>query len=250
MMGQALTDLGWVAYGQSDYIQAASRFEEALRLYGVLGEKYAITAALMDLGRAVQIQNDYRRAAKFLEEALNLAREIGHNSRIVRALLGLGELAWSQANYEGAAQLFEEALIISREDKLTREITFALYCLGRVAQSRVDYASARSFYREALATCRVINDQHHTVPILLGAFADLVTTQFQMERGIQLFGALATVYDQARLFRSPIERIDHDQAIATARAALGEEAFAASWELGKKMTLDEAVENAIENFSV
>jgi hypothetical protein len=41
------------------------------------------------------------------------------------------------------------------------------------------------------------------------------------------------------------ERAEHDQAIVTARTALGEEAFAAAWEEGKKMTLDEVVEYAL-----
>ncbi|HEX5809178.1 MAG TPA: hypothetical protein VFY25_10970, partial [Anaerolineales bacterium] len=45
---------------------------------------------------------------------------------------------------------------------------------------------------------------------------------------------------------SPRERTEHDQAIAAARAALGEHAFAAAWDEGKKMTLDEAIAYALQ----
>jgi hypothetical protein len=45
---------------------------------------------------------------------------------------------------------------------------------------------------------------------------------------------------------SAAERDEHDRAVATARAELGEEAFAAAWEEGKKMTMEQAVEYALE----
>jgi hypothetical protein len=41
------------------------------------------------------------------------------------------------------------------------------------------------------------------------------------------------------------ERAEHEQAIDTARAALSEEEFAAAWEDGKSMALDEAVAYAL-----
>lgn len=42
------------------------------------------------------------------------------------------------------------------------------------------------------------------------------------------------------------ERAEHDQAIAAARAALGEEKFKAAWEEGQKITLEQAVEYALQ----
>jgi hypothetical protein len=48
------------------------------------------------------------------------------------------------------------------------------------------------------------------------------------------------------LSRRKSQRVDRvDQAVAVARATLGEEAFAAAWEEGKKMTLDEVVAYAL-----
>ena len=159
-------------------------------------------------------------------------------------MLELGEVAWSQGKLDAATQLYEEALVISREDKRTSEVAFALYCLGRVARSKANYASARSFYKQALIICRESSDQDRAAYILLEAFADLATAQQWMERATQLLGAIATIYGQTHLFRSPIERIEHDPTI-TAQVTLGEEPFAAAFEKGQKMTLDEAIAYAL-----
>src|SRR3954462_8184755 len=65
------------------------------------------------------------------------------------------------------------------------------------------------------------------------------------QRAARLAGATAALLEtiQApldRQFRAPYER-----AIASARAILGDEAFAVAWDAGKQMTLDEAVAFAL-----
>ena len=77
-------------------------------------------------------------------------------------------------------------------------------------------------------------------------FASLATAQNQMERAARLFGAADNLYTLLRFEMPPAERAEHDRAVATARAELGEEAFAAAWEEGKKMTMEQAVEYALE----
>jgi hypothetical protein len=44
----------------------------------------------------------------------------------------------------------------------------------------------------------------------------------------------------------PLEVAAHDEAVARARSALGDEAFERAWERGAAMTLDEAVAFALE----
>jgi hypothetical protein len=67
-----------------------------------------------------------------------------------------------------------------------------------------------------------------------------------MERAARLMGAAESLYSPLRFEMSAKERAEHDQAIAVARAALGEEAFAAAYQEGSKMTLDKAVTYAKE----
>jgi hypothetical protein len=44
----------------------------------------------------------------------------------------------------------------------------------------------------------------------------------------------------------PDERRDYERIVATARAQLGEEAFAMAWAAGRAMSLDQAIAYALE----
>ena len=136
--------------------------------------------------------------------------------------------------------------------------TFGCFSIayGLVAQSRGDYAKARVFHQEVLTV-----QQRRIIPtfnwvwlksyVAIGAypledFAILAARQNQMERAARLFGALEPLYYLIRFHQSSIEQAEHNQAIAAARAALGEEVFAAAYEEDKTMSLDEAVAYALE----
>ena len=255
----ALSPLGRVAWVQSDYGYAAKLYEQALALSEEVGDRGTVALTLTRLGGGVALaQGDYGRATKLFEEALALAREVGNKEVMAVAGYYLGRAAWAQGEYGQATKQFEAVLALGREEQNNFSISTALYGLGQVARSRGDYASAHALHAEALALRREINDPWR-ITFSLDALATLAAVQNQMEpsplrseglrRAARLFGAAAAVYDQIRLTRPPIERAEHDQAVAAARAALGEEAFAAAWEEGKAMTLEQVVEYALEGGS-
>ena len=80
----------------------------------------------------------------------------------------------------------------------------------------------------------------------LEAFAVLAAAQNQMERAARLLGAAENLYASIHFEMSAKERAEHDQAIASARAALGDEAFAAAWAEGRMMTMEQAIAFALE----
>jgi hypothetical protein len=83
------------------------------------------------------------------------------------------------------------------------------------------------------------------VTLNLSAFATLAAAQNKPELTARLVGAAETQTPSIRFEMSAKERSEYDQAAAAARTALGEDAFAAAWEEGQKMTLDEAVSYAL-----
>ena len=125
------------------------------------------------------------------------------------------------------------------------ELSFALLGLGRVAQSQRDYTAARSFYSEAIDVGQEIRNGFIKT-VYLSACATLAAAQRQPDKAARLVGAAEKQIPSIRFELSPAERAEYDEATATARAALGEEAFTAAYEDGKSMTLDEAVAYALE----
>ncbi len=67
-----------------------------------------------------------------------------------------------------------------------------------------------------------------------------------LRRAARLCGAADALHDLSRFSLSPAERVERDRALAAARAALGEEAFAAVYAEGQAMTMEQAVEYALD----
>ena len=145
---------------------------------------------------------------------------------------------------------------MSRKADIRHATFHSLLILGRVAHSQGDYRKARAFYIEALALQKRrvsplfnltgLKTYVTTVSYPLEALAILASAQNQMERAARLIGAAENFYTPIRFEMSARERAEHDQAIASASTALGEEAFAMAQAEGRGMTIEQAVAYALE----
>jgi hypothetical protein len=69
----------------------------------------------------------------------------------------------------------------------------------------------------------------------------------QARHAARLGGAAQALRDALGVPLPPADRADHDRAVLTIREALGEEAFAAAWDVGRAMPLDETVALTLED---
>jgi tetratricopeptide (TPR) repeat protein len=236
--------LGLTVWRQGNYQQAKELYEESLAGFREVGNIYFLGQALSGLSDIAQEKSNYEQAAILLREGLTLAQNVGDMSMIVNRLDDLGQLAMTQGDYKLAAKRFTEELIMCREAGYKFGTSSALQGLGRVAQSQEDFIAARSFYSEAIVLSQEISNSL-TVAQNLSAFATLAAAQNKPELAARLVGAAEAQIPSIRFEMSAKERSEYDQAAAAARTALGEDAFAAAWEEGQKMTLDEAVSYAL-----
>ena len=249
-------NLGAVAWFWGEYARAGRLIAASQPVFRNISHHWLSAASLHLLGDIALAEGNEAGAAQWYEDELSFNREVQLEAVRVFALEGLGKVAWAQDNYELATKHFEEALKISRTEGVKPATFNALYLLGRTAQSQGDTAAARALYAEALQTQtrRVVplfrwaslKTYQSAVSYPLAGHAAMATAQNQMRRAACLFGAAETLYTPLRFEMSAKERAEHDQAMASARDALGEETFAAVWEESKKMTLDEAVAYALE----
>jgi len=65
------------------------------------------------------------------------------------------------------------------------------------------------------------------------------------EGAAQLLGFLAADRERTGLVMPPVDQQHHERALNLARERLGEEAFAAAWEAGGALSLEEAVDFAL-----
>jgi tetratricopeptide (TPR) repeat protein len=169
------------------------------------GDQWGLTFALGQLGVIAYHDADLTAARRFREEAAAAARALGDRHTLGIALAGLALVARAQGNYDEAEQLFHETLLVSSE----------------------------------------LKDQW-VMPRALGGLAGAAVLTAHYERAARLFGATAAMREvsgtgeAARSFRVVYERDE-----AAARAALGDETFAAAWSAGRAMSLEHVVAFAL-----
>lgn len=120
----------------------------------------------------------------------------------------------------------------------------ALNGAGILARDQGHYKVARELHEQSLTIKRELGDKR-VVAVSLGSFADLARAESQPERAARLWGAAEALRDAIGAPLPPDARQKYERNLAAVHEALGEEAFAAVWAVGRAMTLEQAVEYAL-----
>jgi class 3 adenylate cyclase/tetratricopeptide (TPR) repeat protein len=242
----ALNRLGHVAWNQGDYPAARALFEESMALWRELGDRRSTSVSLNNLGVVTASQGDFATAWALHEENLTLRRKLGDKWGVAASLNNLGVVAFSQGAYPAARALHEESLALLREMGNKRGVAMALNNLGGLALAQHDYATARRDYAESLTLDREIGDKEGLV-CDFGGLAAVRLGIGHAPDAARLAAASETLRLAIRLTREPTERAIYEGTVAAARAQLGEHAFDTAWVEGSRMTLEEAINLALDD---
>jgi tetratricopeptide (TPR) repeat protein len=243
-LADALTGLGVVTGIQGDYTAGRSLQEEGLAIYREVGGRWGLAFALHVLAMAASsFEGNEAIARSRLEESLALWREVGDKWGLAMVLFGLGLLAFRRGEYAAVRPHFEESLAFLREVGDKRFLGRALAGLGAMLQLQGDDERAAAVLAESLALNRELGDQYG-IAVGLAGLAQVATVQGQPERAARLFGMTEALGYGTTAPVVGVNRLLYERAVATARAGLSEEAFAAAWAQGRAMTLEEAIADA------
>jgi predicted ATPase/DNA-binding SARP family transcriptional activator len=248
---------GWHYFGRGEYERSQGHFEQSLAHRRDLGQRG--TPTLLVLASVVQAQGDREKARALREEARTLdeeqlatQREGGNTIGVAFSLGRLGSIAVDHGDYGTARALLEESLTLFRELEHTQDratglwgMVHSLPNMARVARVEGDYGAARALLEESLTIKQELGLKQYIVTDL-EALAAIAVEQAEPTRAARLFGAAESFREAFRYPLPPPERAEHDRSVAAARAALGEEAFAAAWAEGRAMTLEAAIRYALE----
>jgi predicted ATPase/DNA-binding CsgD family transcriptional regulator len=233
--------VGQATRARNDYAVARALYEESLAIVRELGDIWGIAETLWDFARVAFYQGDYTAGYPLCQESLAIFRELGDRRRIAEVLGSLaGYMAFYQGNYIDELISMEESLAIMRELGDRRSSAKLLWFLGHAAFVQEDYAKARTFYEEALAILQELGIQWFIASCLDG-LAEVAVAQRQLEWAAHLLGAAALLREALGVSPPPYNLATYERAVATTRAQLGEERFAAAWAEGRKMTLEQVL---------
>src|SRR5918999_4574396 len=153
----------------------------------------------------------------------------------------LGALAYAQGALPLATSRFEAALLEQRAIDDHWGMGVSLVRLGSAARDQGDTARALALFAEGLALLTELGDRR-IIALALDGVAGLAIAWGQPERAARLFGAAAALREASGLPVDPAGRAAHERDVAAARAALGEDAFAAGWASGAALPLPVAID--------
>jgi non-specific serine/threonine protein kinase len=243
---KALHAAGVMARQQGDYPVARTLHEESLTLSRELDDHRGVVSSMISLGNVAYDQGDYPAARALYEETLAMARGLVDRWGVAALLNNLGNVVRDQGDSVSARALYEECLAIARERADRGGIAAALTKLGDVACDQGDYPAARALQEEALAIRQELGDRSGIAESMEG----LAYVRFSLAgpgRAAHLWGAVERLREEIGAPLPPRSRPRHDRQVAAARLALGDDAaFGLAWQEGRAMTLEQAIEYALE----
>ena len=238
---QAIEWLGAAAAAASDRAQAARLHRDGLRMAEDLGLWPQAADALSWLGRNALQSGDLAQARELLERAMRLAAGQSYHPGQVFAELGLGQTARREGKLDVAETHIRNVLRTSQRIGSEPDVarTISLSELGFIAEQRGEPAIARSWHIQCLTAARKLGDPQAVAQALTG-LAGAQALGGQPDRAAQLLGAADAAWDPAGASAPPGDGADVTRITAATREALGEAAFAAEFQNGRRLRPEQA----------
>ncbi|MBK8551580.1 MAG: tetratricopeptide repeat protein [Ignavibacteria bacterium] len=242
----SLNGLGIVAFKRGYYEQAEKFFNESLDLRREVGDIKGIAGSLGNLGNLTSDLGNYEQSQKYQEEALLLYRKIGDKRGTSNSLYNFGNLLNYLGNYEQAQSYFEESLILYREMGDKYSIAYSLYGLALLLLDRGDIEKARKLNEESLLLQLEIGDKSLIYHIII-EFACIFNLINLLPISVKLLGAVELNLKSNSVVLESKEQTRQEHIIKSLREKLSDEEFLKYFEEGKKLTIEEAAQLAVNN---
>jgi non-specific serine/threonine protein kinase len=231
--GSALHWAAALAIRAGDIAAATPLAQEALAVWDAVGDPVGRAMALHVMARGEKFQGHWEEATARFEEELAVWRELNHPGSIGLAVMELGEIAFGQGDLAKArATMLEAAEYLRQADERTWLAAADLY-LGLFAVAERRFAEAARRYRACLAGYAATGDAFVQSP--MAGLARVAVEVGCHDAAAQLLGFVDAELQRTGMQFDLTERVGHEQAEALARAALGEEAFAAAYAAGRTL---------------
>jgi predicted ATPase/DNA-binding CsgD family transcriptional regulator len=219
----------------------AGLVEEALVIARGAGDQREIGWGLLFLTHVAINRGDLAGARRLVDEALTTLRGLDPNS-LLQALILLGRVALAQGEHARAETAFRE--MVERSHAIGDRVWLADAWLGLAGavRARGDLAGARGCFRALVSELRAASSVHLLPRVLLG-LAMLEAGAGQDRRAARLLGVFEASGGHAAGW--PLEGFCLGPDLATLRARLAHEPFAAALAEGRTLTVDQALDEAL-----
>jgi predicted ATPase len=241
---KVLRAAGAMAVTNGDFETARHRIDEALALNAAIGDPEGLAYSRFLLGFAAVEEGEFARARDPLEQSLRDFRELGndHAQGVVAV-----NLAWAYdelGEFELAHELNENNLRRAEAIGDDRVRFFSLSNLASDAERSGRPAEALTMFQAAIGIARELDDPFHTSYTLMRVAALIAGDE--PERAAKLLGFTLKVVAELGLDLPTYAAKRRDGILTVLGEKLDEETLTLALERGGTMSVDEAVELALE----
>jgi predicted ATPase/class 3 adenylate cyclase/DNA-binding CsgD family transcriptional regulator len=241
---RAMVVLGWIMHLQRDLVSARRALKDAPMLARQLGDQREIARVHLILGRLAYFENDAETARALGEQSLAAAREVGDSWIEGYALHLLALAAYIAGDFVTARRLYGESLVVRDDIQDHSGAAVVMALLGMVDYSEGDYTAALRRFRDALKAQRELGARW-LLANLMAEFAIVALALGQAERAARLAGSVEVISEAVSGGPIPIVEAIYRPGLGTMREVLGDERFAAERQRGRRMTMDEVIDEAL-----
>ena len=240
--------LGQLVAKAGDYTRAGALLEEATALARALDDTQGLAFTLASASGVAWQGGDVTRIPA-LVAGLEECRARGVHAWSLGWLLAtLARLLHANGDIAAARRAGQEAVALFRSLGDAQGIALSLAGLADLAHEEGAVAQAIDLARDGLVAIRGAADPQPLAnvaetAVVLDAARD--ERPGAAERRARVLGAIEVMREATRLARAPSQHTAYQRVITATRVRLGDEAFAASWQQGRGLSLDAALEEAI-----
>jgi predicted ATPase/class 3 adenylate cyclase len=228
-----------------DYARSDALVAEWRGLAEGQGDESEVLLAMNSAALNASEQGDHKTARAQFRVIRERAQEIGKPMMVAFATINLGGTAWRAGDFREGLEESQRAVELFREGGDDSGVANALENCGWTSLGLSDPAGAKAFFHEALEISGHLGWLRGIAVNAVG-FGASVIAEGDAERGVQLLAAAASLRAELGIeLTEGEEKRPHDEAVAQAKAALGEDRFAAACARGEGMKPEEIVAFAV-----
>jgi predicted ATPase/DNA-binding CsgD family transcriptional regulator len=232
---------GWLARHRSQLDLAEAFGVEGLALSQEGGPSIGLIHALTLLGFVAHDRGELARARALHEEALTIGQRLAEPSWTAWSLRNVGWIAYLAGDRAEGERRLEEALELFQKEAIYYGVAYTLDNLAEIASESGNLARAAALSRARLDLSWDVSGFRW----MLETYAEIAVRRGEAQRAARLLGAAEALRERLGVVHPPSELPLYEKTVAKTRAALGQAHFASAWDVGRRMSPDEARAEAI-----
>jgi tetratricopeptide (TPR) repeat protein len=228
------------------YLEAFDRAEQAYEQALAAAQRIDILwlggMTLYNLSYVTYRQGKFAQARQYGFESRLVLRRIGARRWEAQLLCLLGHIFRMEREVEQAVAYYLESSALFEQSGDSHNMYWAACNLGHALLHQDHPASASSHFRYSLAGKK----EAYLAGMALAGIAGLLSAQQQPERATWLAGAAAACFSSTPRTLEPVHAQDWERIVTEIKEQLDEQTFAAAWQCGQILSLEEAITLAME----